>query len=158
MPDLASLAQLRQVAMVAEVVVVASGGSPEEANVIAEELVAYVDFNWLTLHLDVLALDPEAWERHLVVETLRRWLAKLCGVRPRTTRPSMESRARAKVLELVDEARLDPEDRYLFDNVYVHGFSVADTAKMFRMDQLELVRRLRLVWASVRRLAHLTQP
>lgn len=48
-------------------------------------------------------------------------------------------------------ATFAPKERILLDYIFIYGFSVAETAFVFGLDHAELVRRLRLMWAAVRR-------
>jgi hypothetical protein len=148
---------LARVRTIAEALIVARGGTAAEADVVAEEIVAYVDFNWSALGLRVLATYyPGRWERHITREVYRRWLAHLARSRGRWAAPASQSLARARILALADSADLPAEDRRIFDFIYVHGFSVAETAIVFDLETSQLVQRLRRAWVAVRRDAHLT--
>lgn len=138
------------VRLITEMVIEASGGNEAEADELAQEMLAYVDFGWISLGLRVLVRDAEAWEAHLVREVYRRWLARLQRLRGRWAAPVAESLARMRFFCLIDAAEVAPDDRALLDHIYVHGFSVEQTAKIFGLERSELVRRLRDVWAAIR--------
>jgi len=135
---------------ITKMVVKASGGTPAEAEELAVEMVAYVDFEWSSLGLRVLVRDAQAWEAHLMREIYRRWLAHVKRVRGHWAAPAGESRARKRFFRLIDAAEVSSEDRSLLDHIYVYGFSVEQTATMFGLERSEVTRRLRGVWAAIR--------
>ena len=104
---------LRSARRLAEAVIITSGGNGREADRIADELVAYVDFNWISLRLNVLARDPRVWEAHLTREVYRRWLANLQRGRGRWAVPVGESQAESAKGK-ISWSRADP--RRLIDH------------------------------------------
>lgn len=141
---------LLQVRAFAEAVVEASGGVATEAEAVADEVVAYVDFAWHSLSLSTLARHSQPWEAYLVREIYRRWLATLVRSRSDAAGSVTESLARSRFLALADSASLALEDRQLLDHIYLHGLSVAETAIVFGLDRSELVGRIRRIWTAVR--------
>jgi len=155
--DVAYLGVLERVRLITEAVIEASGGTRAEGDELAEEMLAYVDFGWVSLGLSVLARNSRAWEAHLVREIYRRWLARLYRIRGRWAAPVGESLARMRFFRLVDVAQVAPEDRVLLDHIYVHGFSVEQTAEVFGLERSALTRRLRRVWAAIHRVSELSE-
>lgn len=106
-PGLLTQRMLAQVRTVTLAFLADADGSVEEAELVAEELVVYVEFNWHTRGLGILSAHPELWPRHLRRVLLQRWLGvlhHLSGESP----PVRRSPARARVLALADAGNFRP--------------------------------------------------
>ena len=139
---------LRQVWALVERMITASGGGPGEADDVAREMAAYVDFAWRSLGLNVLASDPEAWQAHLAREAHRRWLALLLR-RGGGAAGDEASSAEVGVLDLATTARLVPDDRGLLEYLYLHRFSVEETAIALGRHPAEISARLDRIRATL---------